>query len=167
MAGLLPSFSNIVHKLQVEVALFNQLKAGFKESNRKRYFSTITANNTPVVFFIAPFDGSVESVIVASPSGATTSSSGNTVTITVVDKNGGAVLLTGDTYANATELAVNTGAAFFNPGPAISNGARAKQFSAGDVLEINGLVTGTPGITSSNTLNIVTTITPTDPLASF
>lgn len=165
--AFLPSFSNIVHKLQVEVALFNQLKAGLKESNRKRIPFNIVANNTAVVEYVCPWDGAVESLIIASPSGATTSSSGNTVTVTVIDKNGAVTLFTADTFANTQELAVNTGAAFFNAGPAMSNGARTRQFLAGDVITVTATVTGTPGISNANSLNVVLTLTPTDPKASF
>jgi hypothetical protein len=165
--SFLPSFSNIVHKIGVEVALFNQLKAGLKESNRKRIPFTIQANNTPVVEYIVPWDGSVEGIIAASPTAATVSSSGNTVTMTVINKNGTVTLFTADTYANTTELGINTGAAFFNTAPAMSNGARNPQFKAGDVITFNALVTGAPGITSSDSVNVVLTLTPTDPKASF
>lgn len=167
MAGLLPSFSNVVHKLAVELAVWNALKGGLKESNRRRIPMTITANASAVVEYIAPWDGSVEGLIIASPDGATTSSSGNTVTTTVVNKNGGATLFTADTYVSLTELAVNTGVAFFNAGPAISGGGRVSQFKAGDVLTVTGAVSGSPGITSSGHLNIVLTLTPTDPKAAF
>jgi hypothetical protein len=126
--GLLPSFSNLVHKYAVEVALFNQLKAGFKEANRQRIPAVVTTSNSPsaVKVFVAPWAGSVESLIVAGATGTTSgSTNGNSVTFTVTDLTTGVILFTGDTYVNATELVANTGVGFFNSAPAMSNGARA------------------------------------------
>jgi hypothetical protein len=168
--SFLPTFSNIVHKLQVEVALFNQLKAGLKESNRKRipFTSTTTAGaGSYTTVFVAPWDGSVESLIVASAT-PTTSTGSAYVTFTVANKTvSDAVLLVGDTYINQTELIANQGAAFFNPAPAMSNGARNPQFHAGDVIEVKGATTGSPsGYTPAATFCLLT-LTPTDPKASF
>jgi hypothetical protein len=168
MAGFtLPTWSNLIHKLGADVSPVKQMKNGLKESNRKRYFFTVTANNTAVVEFIAPFNGTLEGILVASPSGATTSSSGNSVTMTVIDKNGNVTLGSFDTFVNKTELAVNTAAQFFNPQPAISGGVPVKSFSAGDVITFTALVTGTPGITSSGTLNVLITFVPADGQFSY
>ena len=169
MSAFLPSFSNIVHKLQVEVALFNQLKGGLKESNRKRIPVVTTTSASPTASFvvIAPWAGSVESILVASAT-PTTSTSGNSVTFEVIDvTKSNAILLNGDTYVSGTELVANTGVAFYNAGPSISNGSVAYQFNAGDLIEIKGVVNGTPSGYTPGATNVVVTLTPSDPKAAF
>jgi hypothetical protein len=169
MASFLPSFSNIVHKLQVEVALFNQLKGGLKEANRHRVSVVTTTSATPTAsfVFIAPWAGSVESVIVASAT-PTTSTSGNSVTFEVIDvTQSNAILLNGDTFVSKTELVANTGVAFYNPGPSISNGSVAYQFNAGDLIEVKGVVNGTPSGYTPGVTNLVVTMTPADPKVAF
>jgi hypothetical protein len=166
--SLLPNFSNLVHKLQMEVSLFNQLKAGFKESNRNRFPVAInTSTGTAVTMFIAPWSGRIESLIVASAT-PTTSTSGASVTFTVADVTSSASLFIADTYANATELISNTGVGFYNAQPGLSNGVPVSSFNAGDVITVKGVVTGsTPAGYTAGVTNVVVTLVPTDPKASF
>lgn len=166
--SFLPSISNIVHKLQVEVALFNQLKGGLKESNRKRMMVTVdTSADTFGTVFVAPWDGAVESVVVAAAT-PTVSTSSAYVTFTVANKSvSDAVLFAADTYTSATELVANCGVPFFNPAPAMSNGARVASFKAGDVIEVKAATTGSPsGYTPAST-PVLLTLVPTDPKAAF
>jgi hypothetical protein len=166
--SFLPNFSNIVHKLGIEVALWNQLKGGLKESNRKRIPVTIDTNTGAfVTAFVAPWDGSVESLIVASGT-PTTSTNSAYVTFTVANKSqSDAALMVGDTYVNQTELVANVGAAFMNPAPAMSNGARNPSFKAGEVIEVKGVTTGSPAGYSKGSTFCLLTVTPVDPKASF
>ena len=167
--SFLPALSNIVHKLQVEVALFNQLKGGLKESNRKRVM--VSADTTGAgsfgIVFVAPWDGAVESLVVASAT-PTTSTSSAYVTFTVANKSvSDTVLFAADTYTSATELAANIGTPFFNTAPAMSNGSRVASFKAGDILEIKSATTGSPaGYTAASTPMLLTLV-PTDPKAAF
>jgi hypothetical protein len=156
-------FSNIVHKRDVRVANLENIAPGFKESNRQRLFFNLTAGGSDAIIWVAPYKGSLQDLIVASPA-ATTSDSSNHVTITVTDLTTSTVLFATDSYTNSFELVENYGV-LLSPGtPAVSpaTGLPFTEFSQYDVLEIKAEVTGTPGITASSVLPIVATVFVTD-----
>lgn len=154
--------TNIVHKPVLRIADLAQVAGGFKESNRQRMFNTVVANATAVNVLIAPWNGRVESILVNSPSGATTSSGGNSVTIAVKDATTNATVVSFDTLVNTTELKSGTGVYFEFPNLTLSNGGPAYEFRQNDVLTLTITVTGAPGISNANSLNIVTTYVPAD-----
>jgi hypothetical protein len=155
--------SNIIHKVVLRVANLEQIAGGFKEANRKRYPVNITANNTAVDVYTAPWKGSIESLVISSPA-STTSASGNHVTVTIKDVTLGTTLFTWDSFTNLQELVANTGILIPVAGVTISptTGLPGTIFNQYDELSITIQVTGTPGITSSSVLNVLFTIFPTD-----
>ncbi|VVB50671.1 Uncharacterised protein [uncultured archaeon] len=143
--GFTELFSNILHKKNVRVANLEQIAGALKELNRKR----VTVNATTgaeLIFFVAPFSGFVEQVIVAAP-GAETSG-----TVEVKNVTRSTTLATCD--AAVTNLVADTGVPF-NFAPAVSGGQALTQFEAGDVLSV--LVTT---ITGPTTVQVA--VTPND-----
>ena len=168
MPGLFPSnFSNLVHKLPMDIAVLRSIIGGFKESNRRRISTSInTSTGAYVVTFIAPWAGTIEGLLVASAT-PTTSSNGNSVTFTVNDLTSSAALLTADSFVSGQELVANTGVLFSNAAPAMSNGARAQAFAAGDVIEVKGVTNGSPSGYTAGVTNIQLVVVPVDPHAAF
>ena len=161
--SILSAFSNILHKQNVRVANLSEIADALKEVNRKRVSKTLVqANNTPVHMFVAPFDGYVEEIMVA-PTAATTSTNGNSVTVSVINlTQSSKVMATFDTYTNKTELVANTGTKVsFAPG--VSSGQALTAFRMGDVLSVNVLLNGTvSGWTTANMVDMNVAFTPND-----
>jgi len=161
--GFLNMFSNIIHKFDVRTANNAKLANGYKEANRERVNSTITANGTAVNVFVAPWAGFVEELNIAgNNTSASVSSSGNHVTVTVTDVTTNTVIATFDTLVNGQEILPKQGfKAIFTPG--LSNDIPIAEFAAGDVLSITVAVTGSPtNFSSSNICQINTAFTPAD-----
>jgi hypothetical protein len=115
---------------------------------------------------VAPWKGSVESLIVSSPA-ATASDSSDHVTITLTDLTTGVTLFSFDTNTNGLDFVENAGTPIVAAGvPAISpaTGLPISEFNQFDVLQLTATVAGTPGITSSSVLPITWTVFPTDSL---
>src|SRR5260221_13416623 len=101
------NFSNIIHKVAMRIANLEQVIPGFREANRKRLFFTIQANNTAVVEWVAPYRGYIENMVISSPTAATTSSSGNSVTLTVTDVTASKAILVKDTFTDSFDFLQN------------------------------------------------------------
>lgn len=156
--------SNIIHKKEVELYPLIRLDKAFREHNRKRIYNNITANNTYVNVWVAPYTGKMEDIWVSAPA-QTTSTSGSNVTITLSDLTQGTTLLSWNSYTNSLDFpAANTGIEIFTAvGISPSTGTPVSTFNAGDVLELKIQVVGTPGITSSSVLATLLGVTSTDP----
>lgn len=160
ISGLLNS---ILHKNAVRTASLEQISKGLNEHNKRRVASNITANNTAVKLFVAPWNGVFDSIVVSSPT-ATTSTSGNHVTVTVTNVTTGAVIYTFDTYTNGAELLADQGVLLSAGSVAISpiNGLPVSNFKQYDLISVKIQVTGTPGPTSSSVMTTLFTAFPTD-----
>lgn len=156
-------FNSIIHRQKVRVANLEQIAKGLNEHNKRRIASNITANNTAVKLFVAPWSGVFDSLVVSSPT-ATVSSSSNHVTITVINVTTSVTLFTFDTYTNTTELLANQGVLLSAGSVAISpiNGLPVSNFKQYDLISVTIQVTGTPGPTSSSVMTTLFTAFPTD-----
>jgi hypothetical protein len=146
MSGFLSAFSNILHKKNVRTANLEQISSALKELNRKRT-TVVATTGAALNFFVAPFTGYIEQIIVAAPGAET---SGTVQVLNVTDSS--AVLATCD--AAVTPTVANTGVVY-NFAPAVSGGQALTQFSEGDVLAV--LVTT---ITGPTTVQVA--VTPND-----
>jgi hypothetical protein len=159
--------SNIIHKVAIRVANLTQLAGGFKESNRHRVGVNITADAADKSVFVAPWDGSLESLIVSSPT-ASTSTGGNHVTLAFKNITTGVTIATYDTLTNTFELLQNRGVELDLSGAiSPSLGTPVSTFKKYDLLAIRITVTGAPGPTSASVMPTVFTIYPTDPKVAF
>ena len=154
-------FSNIMHKPAVRTQMLESVAGGLKEANRKRQTNQITADGSDHNVFVAPWSGYVEELYIASPA-ATTSTSSNSVTVTVDNITQSTTLVSFDTFVNGVELLANKGIKVdFNFG--ISGGRVLSQYNAGDLIAISVTINGTlSGLSSSSVFSINTAFTPND-----
>jgi len=166
--GILSTFSNIFHKVDVRVTNNKNLAGGYKEANRNRTEKTITANGSGVNVFVAPWNGFVEELNIAGNNSAdSVSSTGNHITVKVTNVTTSTDIASFDTLVNGQEILASKGfKVSFTPG--LSEGAPVAEFKAGDVLSITVTVTGSPtNFTSSNICEINAAFSPADPHFAF
>jgi hypothetical protein len=159
LAGI---FSNILHKKNVRIANLEQIADAFKEVNRKRINTNITADGSAVISYVAPHTGYVEEMVIAGPAD-TVSTTGNSITVEVLNvTQSNAVMAVFDTLTNGTELVADTGVKVrFTP--AVSGGVAQTAFEAGDVLSIKVTLNGTvSGWSAASVVALNVAVTPND-----